>query len=349
MHEPEPADPATEGTLPAPPPAAAPAPLAAVVPGLPRRGLAAGLGAYLLWGFLPLYFPLLEPAGAVEIVAHRVAWSLVFCVLLLAVTRTWRSAVAAVRDRRTLLGLALASVLVAANWLTFVVGVLTGHTVDAALGYYINPLVTVALAVLVLGERMRPAQWAALGVGTAAVVVISVGVGRLPWIALVLAATFGLYGLVKNRVGRRVPALASLAVETAALTPFALAYLLWLAGTSGLAWGQHGGGHALALVASGVVTAVPLLLFGSAARRLPLSVVGLLQYVAPTLQFGLGVLVFGEEMPAARWWGFGLVWLALVVLTVDGLRAGRVARIAARGPQVSDDAGASGPGSTVKP
>ncbi len=291
------------------------------------RGLAAGLGAYLLWGVLPLYFPLLEPAGALEIIAHRVVWSLGFCALALAVTGTWRT-LRAVRDRRTALGLALASVLVAGNWLTFVVGVLSGRTVDAALGYYVNPLVTVALAVLVLGERMRRAQWLALGIGTAAVVVIAVGMGSLPWVALVLAGTFGAYGLLKNRVGRSVPAITSLAVETAFLTPVAGAYLAWLAVSGGLAFGAHGTGHALALAASGVVTAVPLLLFGTAARRLPLSVVGLLQYVAPTMQFVVGVAVFGEPMPAARWWGFALVWVALVVLTVDGLRAGRAARLA---------------------
>lgn len=290
-------------------------------------GLAAGLGAYLLWGFLPLYFPLLEPAGGVEIVAHRIVWSLAFCALLLALTRSWRT-LARLRDRRTLLGLALASVLVAGNWLTFVVGVLSGHTVDAALGYYINPLVTVALAVLVLGERMRRTQWVALGIATLAVVVIAVGVGTVPWVALVLAGTFGLYGLIKNRVGRSVPALTSLAVETAFLTPVALAYLLWLGAAGAGAFGAHGTPHALALAASGVVTAVPLLLFGSAARRLPLSVVGLLQYVAPTVQFAIGVLVLGEDMPAARWWGFALVWLALVVLSVDGVRAGRAARMA---------------------
>lgn len=295
-----------------------------------RAGLAMGLGAYLLWGFLPLYFPLLEPAAPLEVVAHRVVWSLAFCLVAVAVGRGWRALLAAVRDRRTLVTLTVAAVLVAANWLVFVHGVLTGHTVDAALGYYINPLVTVALAVVVLGERMRPAQWVALGVGSAAVVVITLGVGRLPWIALTLAATFGLYGLIKNRVGRSVPAVTSLAVETAVLTPAALVYLLWLDSSGAGSWGQHGGAHMAALAGTGVVTAVPLLLFGAAARRLPLSVVGLLQYAAPTMQFLVGVLVFHEEMPPARWAGFALVWVALVVLTTDGLRTGRAERLAAR-------------------
>jgi chloramphenicol-sensitive protein RarD len=292
-----------------------------------RPGLALGLGAYALWGFLPLYFARLQPAAPLEIIAHRVVWSLGFCLLLLAATRTWGSLLAAVRAPRTLAVLAAAGVLVGTNWLVFVHGVLTDHTVDAALGYYINPLVTVALAVVVLGERLRTAQWVALGMGAAAVAVITVGVGRLPWIALALAGSFGLYGLLKNRVGRTVPAVTSLAVETAVLAPLALAYLLWLGQVGSGSWDGHGAGHRVALVALGVVTAVPLLLFGAAARRLPLSVVGMLQYVAPTLQFLIGLLVFGEEMPTARWWGFGLVWVALVVLTVDGVRAGRAGRL----------------------
>ena len=299
-----------------------------------RSGLVLGLSAYLLWGFLPLYFPLLRPAGAVEIIAHRVVWSLIFCLLILAVGGTWATFTAAVRNRRVLATLALAGVLVGTNWLVFVYGVLNGHTVDTALGYYINPLVTVALAVVALGERLRTAQWVALAVGGAAVLVITVGVGRLPWIALALATTFGIYGLIKNRVGRTVPALASLAVETAVLAPVAVAYLAWLSLSGQAAFGAHGGGHMAALISAGVVTAVPLLLFGGAARRLPLSVVGMLQYLAPTLQFVVGLLVFREEMPAARWWGFGLVWAALVLLTADGLRTGRADRLARRGAVV---------------
>ncbi len=306
---------------PAPTPAAAPA-TGPTDRGLPdRTGLLLGAGAYGLWGFLPLYFPLLSPAGPVEIIAHRVVWSALFCALVLVATGTWRTAVAAVRRGRVLATLALAGVLVTTNWLVFVIGVLSGHTVDAALGYYINPLVTVGLAVLVLGERLRPAQWVALGIGALAVVVLTVGVGRLPWIALTLAATFGMYGLIKHRVGRTVPALASLAVETTVVTPVALGYLVLLGGSGG--FGTHGTWHALALAGTGIVTAVPLLLFGGAARRLPLSVVGMLQYLTPSLQFGVGLLVFHEPMPAIRWWGFALVWVALAVLTLDTLRAGR--------------------------
>ncbi len=300
-------------------------------PAVPDRvGLALGAGAYLLWGVLPIYFPLLAPAGAVEIIGHRVVWSLGFCLLLLVVTRTWGRFVAALRSPRTLGLLAIAAALVAVNWTTYVYGVLSDQVVDTALGYFVNPLVTVLLAVFVLGERLRRAQWVALGFGTVAVVVITVGYGRLPWIALTLAFSFGLYGLLKNRVGRTVPAVASLAVETLVLLPVAAGYLLVLGAQGSGSFGAHGGWHVAALVSSGVVTAVPLLLFGSAARRLPLSVVGMLQYIAPTMQFLLGVLVFHEVMPAARWFGFALVWVALVVLTADGLRAGRAVALSRR-------------------
>lgn len=285
-----------------------------------RGGLAAGITAYALWGVLPLYFPLLAPAGAAEIIAHRVVWSLLFCLVLLLVTRTWTGFVAALRDRRTLGLLAVAAVLLAVNWLVFVFGVLTDRVVDAALGYFINPLVTVALAVLVLRERLRPVQWVALGFGALAVVVITAGYGQLPWIALTLALSFGFYGLIKNRVGRSVAAIPGLAAETLVLAPLALGYLVVLGVDGTGTFAAYGPWHAVALVSSGVVTAVPLLLFNSAARRLPLSVVGLLQYLAPVLQLLIGVLVLHEQMPVARWWGFALVWVALVLLTVDGLR-----------------------------
>jgi chloramphenicol-sensitive protein RarD len=311
-------------TAPADPPATAP------TPALDRRGLLTGLSAYLLWGVLPLYFPLLRPAGAVEIIAHRVVWSLGFCLLLLVATRTWGAFVTVLRNPRTLALLAGAAVLLAINWLVFVYGVLTDQVVDAALGYYINPLVTVALAVLVLRERVRPAQWVALAFGAGAVVVIVLGYGRLPWIALTLACTFGAYGLAKNRVGRTVGAVPGLAAETLSLTPLALGYLAWLHVAGQGAFGANGTPHALALIGSGIATAVPLVLFNAAARRLPLTVVGLLQYVTPTLHLLIGVVVLHEEMPPARWWGFGLVWVALVVLAADSARQGHVDRLTRR-------------------
>jgi chloramphenicol-sensitive protein RarD len=295
-----------------------------------RSGLLAGIGAYALWGVLPLYFPLLQPAGAVEIVAHRVVWSLLFCLLLLRVTRTWQPFVETLRNRRTLSLLALAAVLLAVNWIVFVVGILSDRVVDAALGYFINPLVTVGLAVLVLRERVRPVQWVALGFGAAAVVVITVGYGRLPWIALTLAFSFGFYGLIKNRVGRSVGAVPGLATETLVLAPLALGYLVVLQAQGTGSFAAHGAWHAVALASAGVVTAVPLLLFGTAARRLPLSVVGMLQYIAPVLQFLIGVVVLDEEMEPARWWGFALVWVALVILSVDGLRHSRAEALVRR-------------------
>ncbi|MFF1530575.1 EamA family transporter RarD [Cellulomonas sp. NPDC058312] len=303
------------------------APPAAPATALDPRGLATGLGAYLLWGVLPLYFELLKPSGAVEVVAHRVLWSLVFCAAVLSLTRTWRALGTVLRSGRTMGLVATAAVLLAVNWLTFVFAALSGHVVDAALGYFINPLVTVGLAVLVLRERLRPLQWVALAFGGVAVLVITLGFGRLPWVALTLAGSFGVYGLLKNRVGRSVTAAPALAAETLVLAPASLVYLLWLQQTGDATFGVNGGWHALAVAGTGVATALPLLLFGEAARRLPLSVVGMLQYVAPVLQFAIGVLVLHETMAPARWWGFALVWVALVLLTVDGLRTQRAQRL----------------------
>lgn len=297
---------------------------------LDRRGVLFGASAYVLWGAMPLYFPLLEPASPLEIIAHRVVWSLVVCVLLLVVARQLGRFARVLRSPRTLALLGVAGVLVATNWTIYVYGVLSGHVLDAALGYFVNPLVTVLLAVVVLRERLRPAQWVALAIGTAAVAVITVGVGRVPWIALGVAFSFGLYGLVKNRVGRSVEALPGLAAETTTIAPLALAYLAWLGVSGNGTFSPDDPAHALLLASSGLVTAVPLLLFSSAARRIPLSLVGMLQYLAPVLQFLCGVLVFHEHMPPARWAGFVLVWLALVVLTVDGVHAARATRLAAR-------------------
>lgn len=295
-----------------------------------ESGLGLGAGAYLLWGVLPLYFPLLAPAGAVEIIGHRVVWSLAVCLALLAATRGWAPFRAALTTPRTLGLLALAAAFVAVNWTVYVYAVLSDQVVDASLGYFINPLVTVTLAVFVLGERLRPPQWVALGAGAAAVVIITVGYGRLPWISLALAFTFAIYGLIKNRVGRTVPAVAGLAVETTVLFPVALGYLVWLGATGAGSFAAHGSWHDVALASAGVVTAVPLLMFSAAARRLPLSVVGMLQYMTPIMQFLIGVLVFGEQMPTARWWGFALVWLALVILAADGVRTGRAGALARR-------------------
>ena len=286
-----------------------------------RLGVLSGLAAYSLWGLFPLYFPLLEPAGGVEIVAHRVLWSLVFIGLLLTVLRRWSQVRALVADRRRLLVLAGAAVLIAANWLVFVYGVNSGHVVETSLGYFINPLVSVLLGVVVFSERLRLLQWVAVGIAAVAVAVLTVDYGRLPWIALTLAATFGLYGVMKKVV--RVEAAPGLFVETALVAGPAVVVLGVLhAGGEGT-FGNAGAGHAVLLVSSGIITAIPLLLFAAAARRIPLSTVGLLQYLTPLMQLAIGVFVYDEPMPPARLAGFVIVWVALAVFTVDMLRHAR--------------------------
>lgn len=285
-----------------------------------RRGVAFGAGAYLIWGTFPLYFRLLDAAGPVEIVLHRIAWSLVVCGALLAATRGWRQVRDVLATPRRLVMPAAAATVLALNWGTYVYGVNSGQVVETSLGYFINPLVTVALGVVVLGERLRPLQWAAVGIGAAAVVVLTVDYGRPPWIALTLALSFGCYGLLKNRVGLDVGALAGLTIETAALAPVALVGIVLLAATGEGTATQLGPGHLALLASTGVATAVPLLLFAAAARRVKLSTIGLLQYLAPVLQLLCGVVLLGETMSASRLAGFTIVWVALAVLTADTLR-----------------------------
>jgi chloramphenicol-sensitive protein RarD len=280
-----------------------------------------GLAAYLMWGLFPLFFPLLKPATAVEILAHRVLWTLVFVVGALLVRRRWAWLRAIVRDRRRLIILAIASVVIAVNWGVYIWAVNHGHVVEAALGYYINPLVTVLLGVVLLHERLRPWQWTAVAVASCAVVVLTVDLGRPPWIALVLAFSFATYGLMKNQV--RMPALESLGVETALLAVPAALVLAHLKASGQLVFGGPQVHVTVLLVSVGAVTAVPLLLFAAAASRIPLSTMGLLQYVTPTLQFVIGLWVVHETMSAGRWVGFVMVWLALAVFSVDSLRAAR--------------------------
>jgi chloramphenicol-sensitive protein RarD len=283
-------------------------------------GILFGFGAYGLWGLLPLYFIALLPAGPVEIVANRVVWSLLFCALLITVTRSWPTLATAFRDRSVFGPLAIAGALIAVNWLTYTYGVTTGQAVEASLGYFINPLVSVLLGVIVLKEKLRPLQWAAVGIGFVAVAVLTVSYGKLPWIALTLAFSFGLYGFVKNRVGPKVDAVTSLSVEAMVLSPLAGVTMVVLGATGTATLATQGPGHFWLLAASGVLTAVPLLFFGASARRLPLTTIGLLQYVAPMLQFVVALVIFQEAMTTDRWIGFGVVWLALLVLTVDMLR-----------------------------
>jgi chloramphenicol-sensitive protein RarD len=293
-----------------------------------RRGYAYALGAYLCWGFFPIYFKALRPAVPVEILAHRVIWSAVFVALLLTLARRWRSVAALLRRPRTLAGISVAAALIAVNWAVYIYGVNSDHVVETSLGYFINPLVTVLFGLLVFGERLRPVQWLALSIGAVAVVVLTVDYGRLPWIALTLAVTFGSYGLIKKRLA--VPPADGLLVESSVLAVPALGYLGWLTERGQSTFTQVSTAHAVLLGVSGVLTAIPLLMFAGAANRIPLTSIGVLQYVTPTLQLLCGVVLYREPMPAARLLGFGLVWLALVVFTWDALRYGRRATRAAR-------------------
>lgn len=283
-----------------------------------RDGVLLGVAAYAIWGLFPLFWPLLEPAGAVEILAHRVVWSLVFVLGVLAIRRRpgWLRALR--RQPGALPALAVAAVLIAVNWGVYIYAVNSGQVVEASLGYYfINPLVSVLLGVAVLREALRPLQWSAVSVAIVAVVVLVVGHAQLPWIAFTLAVTFATYGLLKKTVG--AGAVESLVVETTVLFPPALAYLVWQHGVGRGSFAVAGTGHALLLVSAGVVTAVPLLLFAGAAIRIPLTLLGLLQYLNPVVQFLIGVVLRHEAMPTVRWVGFALVWLALALLTLDGL------------------------------
>jgi len=289
-------------------------------------GLAFAIGAYGLWGFLPLYFTTLAPAGPIEIVAWRVVLSLVFCAILLTVTRGWHTLAVIARDRRTILIMGAAGALILVNWLVYVFAVLSDHVVEAALGYFTNPIVTVLLGVLVLRERLRPLQWTALGLSAVAVLVLAVNYGQFPWIALALAFSFGLYGFIKKQVGARVDAISGLTIETAWLAPIAAVVLIVLSLNGELVLGTQPAVHTALLLSAGVITAVPLLLFAAAARRLKLTHIGLTQFFAPVLQFVIGVYYFHEQMPFTRWLGFALVWIALIILTVDLFRSGRAAR-----------------------
>ena len=296
------------------------------------KGLIYAVLAYALWGALPLYFLLLAPSGAFEIVAWRVLFSLVFCALLITVTRKWKSLLALLRRPRIVFTMGLAGLLIFVNWQTYVFAALSGHVVEAALGYFINPIVTVFLGVILLRERLRLLQWVAVGISLGAVVVLTVGYGSLPWVSLILAFSFGFYGLIKKRVGRDVDAVAGLTLETVWLAPIAVVQLMVVAAVSGLTFGSVSTWHTVGLLAAGVVTAVPLLFFAAAARRLPLTYMGLIQYFAPILQFLVGVFVLLEPMPPERWVGFALVWVALVLLTTDMVLTGRAPRRASLEP-----------------
>ena len=291
-----------------------------------RVGIVFAFSSYLLWGLFPIYFVALAPATPLEIVAWRILLSLLFCALLITVTRAWRRFGALLRNWRVAGAFAIAGALIYVNWLVYVIATQTNHIVEASLGYFINPIVTVLLGVLLLREKLRPLQWLAVGLAGAAVLVLTIGYGQIPLIALVLAVTFAFYGYVKNRAGR-VDAVSGLTLETLWLAPIALGQLLIIGATSGIALGAHGPWHAFLLSMAGVVTAIPLLFFAGAARRIPLVYVGLIQFSSPILQFAVGVFVFAEPMPLERLIGFAIVWLACVLMVIDSLRHGRRARL----------------------
>lgn len=288
-----------------------------------RAGLLYGITCYTLWGVFPLYFLQLEFAPALEIVAHRILWSLLLCIGLLVVTRRLPEFFAVLRNPRQLSALAMAAALITCNWLTYVYATNNGQVLQASLGYFINPLLTVLLGVVLLRERLRPMQWLAVAIGLLAIIVIAVAQGGPPWLALTLALSFGFYGLSKKLAGRSIAPIPSLTIETLLLAPFALFALMWMT--------EHGQSHflargvssALLLSSTGIATTIPLIAFASAARRLPLSTLGMLQYIGPILQFIVAVAILHEAMSPARWAGFALIWLALVLITFDALHNNR--------------------------
>lgn len=293
-------------------------------------GVAYATSAYVLWGVLPLYFLLLVPTGPWEVVAWRVVLSFVFCLLLLTVTRGWAAIRAILRTPRLLGWTALAGLFIYINWQVFLLGTLSGNVVETALGYFINPITTVLLGVFVLKERIRRLQWVAVGIAAVAVVVIIVAYGSFPWIALSLTASFGVYGLIKKKIGPAVDAVSGLTLESFWLLPIAVVQLVVVAQATGLTMGANGLVHALLLGFAGVATAVPLLLFAAGTRRVNLTVIGMIQFLTPIMQFLIGVVVLHEPMPPERWIGFVLVWIAIAVFVADLLLAARRGRRIAR-------------------
>jgi len=301
-----------------------------------RRGTIYGFLAYGIWGLFPLYFAALRPSGPFEILAHRILWTLAVCSLVLLVRRDLAWVRPFLARKRLVGGITIAALLIGANWTIYVLAVLTGRTYEAALGYFLNPIVTVGLGVGVLGERLRPLQWAAVSVGALASVYLAVAGGVLPWISLSLAFSFGLYGLTKKKVGASLQAMHSLAAETTVLAPVAVVILLVLSAQGATTFAGHGPAHTSLLVLSGIVTAVPLLLFAAAARRIPLVTVGLIQFITPVLQLVVGVTVLGEHVSGRLWIGFGIVWVALALLTVVSLRTARTSRATRRARDLED-------------
>lgn len=282
------------------------------------NGILYGVTAYFLWGLVPLYWPLVDAAGPVELLAHRMIWSLGILLVILVLWRRWSWVRAVLASPRQLVLLTAAALAITVNWGLFILAVVSGHTLQASLGYFINPLVSVALGVLVLGERLRPAQWTAVGLGGVAVVVLTVGYGSPPWLSLGMAFSFATYGLLKKFV--RLDGPEGLTAETTLLFLPALGYLVFLHSTGAGTFATVSVPHTLLLVGTGVITALPLLAFGAAAYRIPLTMVGLLQFIAPVMQFLIAWLIFAEDLTPSRWAGFAIVWAALLVFATDMLR-----------------------------
>ena len=285
-------------------------------------GLLYGLSAYLIWGSFPLIIAAASFADPFEVVVWRVIFGFVFAAVLVSIVGGWKDILQIVRSAQQLKWVAVASLMIYINWVVYVVAVATGNVIESSLGYFINPLVTVLLAVLLLKEKLRPMQWVALGIGAVAVIILTVDYGRLPFIALALALSFGIYSLAKNKVGKKIPALQSFTIESGLVFPFALVQL-WLVSQSAQIMIFSGIVETSILIGFGILTAIPLILFGAAASRVPLSTIGFIQYLTPTIQFSIGFFIFGEPMPAVRWVGFALVWVSLAILTIEALRRKR--------------------------
>lgn len=291
-----------------------------------NRGIVYALSAYLLWGFLPVFWKAVQVATPLEILSHRVVWSLLLLVGLLLYRRQWGWLTGAVRDRRTLLTFLGTAVLLAINWLTYIWAVNAGHVVESSLGYFINPLVNVLFGVLFLQEQMRPGQWAAIGLAALGVLYLTISLGSLPWIGLTLAFSFAAYGLLRKTA--QLNSLEGLTFETSFLFLPALVYLLYLGFTGQAIFGHTAPTTTFLLVLTGIFTAFPLLLFAAGARRIPFSLVGILQYIAPTIQFLLGIYLYGEPFSLNKLVGFGLIWLALAVYSGESLWRWRVNAVA---------------------
>jgi chloramphenicol-sensitive protein RarD len=257
-----------------------------------------------------------------EVVVWRVVFGFIFAALLVSIVGGWKEILQIVKSAQRLKWVAVASLMIYINWVVYVVAVATGNVIESSLGYFINPLVTVLFAVLLLKEKLRPMQWVALSIGAVAVVVLTLDYGRLPFIAIALAVSFGIYSLAKNRVGKKIPALQSFTIESGLVVPVALVQL-WLVSQSAQIMLFSGFVETSILVGFGILTAIPLILFGAAASRVPLSTIGFIQYLTPTIQFSIGFFVFGEPMPTVRWIGFALVWVSLAILTFDALKRKR--------------------------